>query len=351
MARTFDTDILVLSTAPTQAGHVTRKDYVDGQIALMLPLAGGTLTGSLNLAADPTAGLQAATKQYVDNVSQGLQAKNSVLTIADAALPAYTFANNVLTATANGALPALGGYTPVAGDRILVAAESGANAGYNGVYVVTNAGSATAAWMLTRAVDMDDDTEVVVGDHFLIDQGTHIGEMWMLSSKTGTLDAAGSVVTFTKMQFGNAYSADGTTLQLTGYEFSVKPQGIGPTQLGAIAVANGGLSGGNGAALSVVTDGASIDLNATGQVEIKNVAPSKIGSLKTGTNAGAITGGTPYDIVHNAGFEKGFVQFFNPTTLTPIDLFWAFVDPNTIQVTTFSNYAAGALGYLFLGAA
>lgn len=33
----------------------------------MLPLAGGTMTGPLTLAADPTANLQAATKQYVDN--------------------------------------------------------------------------------------------------------------------------------------------------------------------------------------------------------------------------------------------------------------------------------------------
>ncbi|MBU6429485.1 MAG: hypothetical protein KGR26_10770, partial [Cyanobacteria bacterium REEB65] len=294
---------------------------------------------------------QAATKQYVDNVSQGLQTKNSVQTIADAALPAYSYASNVLTASANGALPALGGYTPVAGDRVLVAAESGANAGYNGIYVVTNAGSSTTAWVLTRATDMDDDTEAVVGDHVLVDQGNHSGEMWMLSAKTGTLDAAGSVLTFIKMQFGNAYSADGTTLELTGYEFSVKPQGIGPAQLGAVSLADGGLSGGNGAALSVDVDGLSIDVSPTGQVEIKNVAPAKIGSLKTGTNAGAITALTPYNIVHGAGYEKGFPLFFDPVKLSPIEVDWAFVDANTIQVITASNYAAGGLGYLFLGAA
>ncbi len=351
MPRTFDTDILVLSAAPTQAGFLTRKDYVDGQIALMVPLAGGTMTGSLTLAADPSTGLEAATKRYVDNVSQGLQAKNSVQTVADAALPSYTYASNTLTAAANGALPALGGYTPVAGDRLLAIAESGANAGYNGIYVVTNAGSSTAPWVLTRATDMDDDTEAVVGDHILVDQGTHTGEMWMLSAKTGTLDAAGSVLTFTKMQFGNAYSADGTTLQLTGYQFAVKAQGIGPAQLGAVALVEGGLSGGNGTALSVDVDGVSIDVTATGQVEIKNVAPAKIGSLKTGTNAGAITALTAYDIVHNAGFEKGFPLFFDPVKLSPIEVDWAFVDVNTIRVLTASNYAAGGLGYLFLGAA
>lgn len=33
-----------------------------------LPKAGGTMTGTLNLAADPVNALEAATKQYVDNL-------------------------------------------------------------------------------------------------------------------------------------------------------------------------------------------------------------------------------------------------------------------------------------------
>ena len=267
MARTFDTDILVLSTAPTQAGHVTRKDYVDGQIALMLPLTGGTLTGALTLATDPTAGLQAATKQYVDNVSQGLQAKNSVQTVATfgvAGNAAGAGVGKTITSAGFGAFPAVNGYTCVQGDRILLTTQI--SPVDNGVYVLTTAGDAATAYVLTRAVDMDDDAEAVVGDHVLVDLGTHTGEMWMLSAKTGTLDAAGSVLTFIKMEFGNAYSADEATLHLAGYQFSVKAQGIGPAQLGAVAAANGGLAGGNGAALSVVTDGASLDLTATGQV-------------------------------------------------------------------------------------
>lgn len=43
------------------------KTYVDEQDALKLNLTGGTLTGGLTLSADPTANLQAATKQYVDS--------------------------------------------------------------------------------------------------------------------------------------------------------------------------------------------------------------------------------------------------------------------------------------------
>jgi hypothetical protein len=51
-----------LPADPTAAMHAATKQYVDK----MLPLAGGTMTGPIVLPADPTANLQAATKQYVD---------------------------------------------------------------------------------------------------------------------------------------------------------------------------------------------------------------------------------------------------------------------------------------------
>jgi hypothetical protein len=56
------TGFVNLHANPTLALHATTKQYVD----LRLPLAGGVLTGALTLAANPTAALHAATKQYVD---------------------------------------------------------------------------------------------------------------------------------------------------------------------------------------------------------------------------------------------------------------------------------------------
>jgi hypothetical protein len=47
---------------PTASADAATKAYAD----LMVPLAGGTMTGFLTLNADPTANLHAATKQYVD---------------------------------------------------------------------------------------------------------------------------------------------------------------------------------------------------------------------------------------------------------------------------------------------
>jgi hypothetical protein len=44
--------------------------YINGSLVNLsqyLPYAGGTMTGSLSLYADPSSAMQAATKQYVDN--------------------------------------------------------------------------------------------------------------------------------------------------------------------------------------------------------------------------------------------------------------------------------------------
>ena len=66
-----------------------------------LPLAGGTMTGALTLKADPTANLQAATKQYVDNkLSGALMVRQDVVTSAAAA--SITVPTAIQTALNNG---------------------------------------------------------------------------------------------------------------------------------------------------------------------------------------------------------------------------------------------------------
>ena len=57
---------LTLAGNPTASLQAATKQYVDGAVAACLPLSGGTMTGNLTLAGNPTASLQAATKQYVD---------------------------------------------------------------------------------------------------------------------------------------------------------------------------------------------------------------------------------------------------------------------------------------------
>ena len=67
--------------APVNAGDVANKSYVDTSVSNVgagsfLPIAGGTMTGALTLPANPSAPMQASTKQYVDT---GLAAKADLI--------------------------------------------------------------------------------------------------------------------------------------------------------------------------------------------------------------------------------------------------------------------------------
>jgi hypothetical protein len=61
---------LILAADPTNVRGAATKQYVDARVGGIgfLPTTGGTLTGFLTLNANPTANLHAATKQYVDTM-------------------------------------------------------------------------------------------------------------------------------------------------------------------------------------------------------------------------------------------------------------------------------------------
>jgi hypothetical protein len=107
---------------------------------------------------------------------------STVLAATTVALPANTYANGTagvgatLTATANGAFPTIDGVTIPLGGRVLVKNEAtGAN---NGVYTLTQVGTAGTPYILTRATDYDTAAEltVVAGALFavsvVVSQGT-----------------------------------------------------------------------------------------------------------------------------------------------------------------------------------
>jgi hypothetical protein len=147
--------------------------------------------------AEPSASTDAATKNYVDSVAQGLDVKASVV--------AATTANITLTAPQT-----IDGISVIAGDRVLVKNQTTASA--NGIYVV-----AAGAW--TRSTDADSWAELVSAFVF-VERGT-------INSDTGyvcTVDAGGTLnstnVTFAQFSGAGTYVA-GNGLALTGNSFSV----------------------------------------------------------------------------------------------------------------------------------
>lgn len=113
--------------------------------------------------------------------------KKALRAATTAALTA-SYGSNVLTNTGTLAALVLDGVTLVNGNRILV--KNQANAVHNGVYDVTNVGSASVAWVLTRSGDCNFADEMGVA-HVVITEGTlYKGTCWR--TNFGAADVVGT---------------------------------------------------------------------------------------------------------------------------------------------------------------
>ena len=276
------------------------------QAANSVNLTGGTINGVAitGLAAPVNAG-DATNKGYVDALAQGLtDYKASVRVVTVGALPAYTRTANVITASANGALAAVDGVTLAVNDRLLV--KNGAAGADNGIYVVTDAGSAGTPYVLTRSSDADVSAEVSAGMYLLATEGTTFAtSSWVLSTpdpitlNTTALNfvqfnAAGQIVAgngLTKtgntldVGAGNGISVlsdsvqiqlDGTTLLVGGPGLKVNTAGVTSNELanGAVIggkIAAGGVSASNQFAAGVVDTAALANL-AVDSAKLANAA-------------------------------------------------------------------------------
>lgn len=179
--------------------------YTDGRYLL---LSGGTLTNFLTLHADPTAGTHAATKQYVDNLLTGLDAKASV--------KASTTAN--IANLAGGAPNTLDGISLAANDRVLVKDQTTPTG--NGIYTVTTLGTGSnGTW--TRATDMDSWTEVPAA-YTWVEQGVANADSgWICTAdQGGTLGSTS--ITWSLFSSATALIAGGGLIK-TGNSIDVNP--------------------------------------------------------------------------------------------------------------------------------
>lgn len=174
--------------------------------------------------ADPVSASDAATKNYVDSVAQGLDVKDSVRAATTAPLPAVTYANGTggvgatLTANANGALPAQDGVTLVLNDRILVKDQV---AGLqNGLYFVSQVGDGSHPFILTRTTDADSNAEVTAGLFTFVEEGTtQMDSGWVLTT-TNPITVGTSSLDFTQFSGAGSITA-GSGLQKVGNTISV----------------------------------------------------------------------------------------------------------------------------------
>jgi hypothetical protein len=169
------------------------KTYVDNGLATKQNIlgytpvdkGGDTMIGNLILNTDPTTGLQAATKQYVDNLINGVDWKEAAHAATVTALPTYTVSGSgqILTRTTNGTIPSAttDGHAIGLGERLLVKDEVGANLPNNGIYVVTQLGSVTQPFILTRSSDANTPTYLSEATISVINGSTLSNSIWHLT--------------------------------------------------------------------------------------------------------------------------------------------------------------------------
>ena len=211
------TPIISMAAATTSVnGYLSSTDWntFNGKQAtgVSVLLAGSTMNGLLVLSADPSAALGAATKQYVDNVAQGLDVKGSVVVA--------TTANISLSGTQT-----IDGVTLVAGDRVLVKDQT--TASQNGIYVV-----ASGAW--TRATDMNTWAEVP-GAFTFIERGTAYTDTgWVCTSNAGGTIGT-TAITFTQFSGAGAGVTQGTGITINAGVISTTAAQTHVTSLGTLS--------------------------------------------------------------------------------------------------------------------
>lgn len=219
--------------------------------------------------ATPTGDTDAANKGYVDAVKTGLNVKDSARLATTGAIT-VTYANGTAgvgaTLTNAGTLAALtlDSIPAVIGDRVLIKDQAAAL--QNGIYTVTNIGTASVAWVLTRATDFDNNPtgEVGGGDFIFVQEGTSQQNNGYVVTTNGVITVGTTAIDFVQFSGAGQITA-GNGLTKTG------------NVIDAVGTAN---------RITVAADSIDISTAYVGQTSI-----TTLGIITTGTWTAGIVGG------------------------------------------------------------
>jgi hypothetical protein len=352
-----NTDITGLGTMSTQAANsvaITGGNIDGTTIGNTVPAAGtftsvAMTTGTITTA--PASGNDIVNRTYADSIAAGINFHQSVKYATTTALPAVTYANGTggvgatLTANANGALT-VDGYTFTSpadnGTRILI--KNQAAQLQNGVYTLTQAGTAGLPFILTRATDFDTAgsgvDQIDAGDFFLVTAGSANANTSWVQQTPLPITVGTTAIVFAQFGAPIVYSAGTGLSESPSYTFNI---------------ANTTVAAGNyGGAATAVT----LSINAQGQITSATdvsiaIAASQITSGQVAIAAGGTNGtATPTAgaVAYGTGAAYGFTSAGNSGDVLTSGGSGAptFAAQSTLSVgsattaTTATNLASGA---------
>ena len=249
--------VTAISTIPN-AG-LTNSAVTIGSTSISLGGTATTISGltTLTLTQDPTANLQASTKQYVDN---------QVATVSNQTFHTACYASTTanLTATYNNGTGGVGatltnsgtlaafttdGQSPTATSRILVQFQT--TSAQNGIYTLTTVGSGSVAWVLTRATDFDTvgtgPNYIETGAAVFVNNGNVYGASGWVMTTTGTITVGTTGLTWTQTSSSSSVTVSSPLLK-TGSNITLTtvPTTLGGTGLATLTQYNVMLGNGTG---------------------------------------------------------------------------------------------------------
>jgi hypothetical protein len=307
---------LAINTSAAEINHLTEINF-NAPNTRFQQLTASTvpyLDASSNLvssAITPTelgyiSGATSSLQDQINALTVGLSWKTAVRGATTTTLPSYTVSggNKILTATANGAFPTTDGVTFSVNGSILVKNETAGNAPNNGIYTVTQVGTAGTPWILTRRND----------------------------ANTGPLLVSATVAI-----------SEGTTLQDTQYVCNTdSPISLGVTNITFVAV------GGTtyvGTTNRITVTGNVIDISATFEALLGKVANplSQFASTTSAQLAGVIS-----DETGSGSLVFGTTPTFTTNITTPLIIGGTGVTDKITYKGTSGNGTSTAVGHSFV---
>ena len=229
---------------------------------------------SVTLSSAPTNDMHVATKQYVDQTTQGLDVKESVRAAST---------GNVNLATLDAG-QALDGVTLAQNDRVLIKNQT--TASQNGIYIINADGNPA-----TRSLDMAATSEAA-GIFVFVEEGTASGDNGFICTTNDAADTVGThdlaFIQFSgagQITAGTALAKSGNTLNVTVDGTTVEVNGSDQLQIKNLGVATGKIANNAVTAAKLADDAVDTDAIIDANITTSKIADDAITAVKLADNA------------------------------------------------------------------